>query len=101
MRNGKTEALGILNKVTRLGFEPTLCAPLPLTLLLGIYTLATAPFHPNGFHSLSSFCLFWPPAAACGILVPQPGIEPGPSVVKMQSPNHWNSPLSSFLAPTR
>ena len=58
MRNGKTEALGILNKVTRLGFEPTLCAPLPLTLLLGIYTLATAPFHPNGFHSLSSFCLF-------------------------------------------
>ena len=21
---------------------------------------------------------FWPPRAACGILVPQPGIEPGP-----------------------
>ena len=26
---------------------------------------------------------------ACGILVPQPGIELGPSAVKVPSPNHW------------
>lgn len=26
---------------------------------------------------------------ACGILVPGPGIEPVPSAVKPQSPNHW------------
>ena len=26
---------------------------------------------------------------ACGILVPQPGIEPAPSAVKARSPNHW------------
>jgi len=25
---------------------------------------------------------------ACGILVPQPGIEPRPSAVRVQSPNH-------------
>ena len=28
---------------------------------------------------------------ACGILVPQPGIEPGPSAVKARSPNHWTA----------
>ena len=37
---------------------------------------------------------------ACGILVPQPGIEPGPSTVKARDPNHWTSmgiPDSAFL----
>ena len=28
---------------------------------------------------------------ACGILPPQPGIEPGPSAVKAQNPNHWST----------
>ena len=28
---------------------------------------------------------------ACGILVPRPGIEPGPSAVKTWSPNHWTT----------
>ena len=28
---------------------------------------------------------------ACGILVPGPGIEPGPSAVKALSPNHWTT----------
>ena len=27
----------------------------------------------------------------CGILVPRSGIEPGPSAVKAQSPNHWTA----------
>ena len=31
---------------------------------------------------LSSFFFFWPQQAACGILVPQPGIEPRPMAVK-------------------
>ena len=35
--------------------------------------------------------LFWPCSVACGILVPRPGIEPGPSAVKAQSPNHWTA----------
>ena len=32
--------------------------------------------------------IFWPRLMDCGILVPRPGIEPGPSVVKAWSPNH-------------
>ena len=33
------------------------------------------------------FCFFhfWPHCAACGILVPLPGIEPGPTAVKAES----------------
>ena len=37
------------------------------------------------------FGFFWPCRVACGILVPRPGIELGPSAVKTQSPNHWTS----------
>ena len=36
---------------------------------------------------------------ACGILVPQPGIEPGPSTVEARSPTHWSArefPYSVF-----
>ena len=28
---------------------------------------------------------------ACGILVPQPEIDPGPSGVRAQNPNHWTA----------
>ena len=34
---------------------------------------------------------FWLLCTACGILVPQPGIEPETSAVKAQSPNHWTA----------
>ena len=37
---------------------------------------------------------------ACGILVPRPGIEPGPLAVKVRSPDHWTSrefPAPPFL----
>ena len=34
---------------------------------------------------------------ACGILVPQPGLEPTPSAVKMGSPNLWTT--REFLQP--
>ena len=50
------------------------------------------------------FFFFGPRHVPCGILVPQPGIEPGPSAVKVQSPNHWaarevlsNAILLTFL----
>ena len=29
--------------------------------------------------------------AACGILVPPPGIKPRPMAVKAQNPNHWTA----------
>lgn len=37
----------------------------------------------------SSFFLFWPHCMVCGTLVTQPRIEPGPSAMKVWSPNHW------------
>ena len=47
------------------------------------------------------FFIFWLHHAACGILVPRPGIEPGPPAVEAWSPNHWTArefpKLSEFL----
>ena len=46
------------------------------------------------------FFFFFGHAAACGILVPQPGIKPEPSEVKAWSSNHWTAkefPPLSFL----
>ena len=40
------------------------------------------------FKLLLLFLLFWPDRVACGILVPQPEIEPGPSATKALSPSH-------------
>ena len=34
---------------------------------------------------------FWPHRVACGILVPQPGIELRPLAVRARSPNHWTT----------
>ena len=47
------------------------------------------------------FFSFWPRCSACGILVPQPGIEPVPPAVEAQSLNHWTSrevPRQGFLS---
>ena len=52
------------------------------------------PPTPTSSTSRYSFFLtffFWLHHAACGILVPPPGIEPGPSAVKALSPNHWTA----------
>ena len=49
---------------------------------------------------LSFLLLFWLRPAACGILVPQPGTEPRPTAVKVQSPNDWTArkfPLSPYI----
>ena len=39
------------------------------------------------------FCLFffWPLCVACGILFPEPGIEPAPPAVTVWSLNHWTA----------
>ena len=53
-----------------------------------------------GFYFFN-FIYFWLYHVAYGILVPQPEIEPVPSVVRAQSPNHWTtreSLLLDFLA---
>ena len=44
-----------------------------------------------------SFFLFGLHCMACGILVPQPGIEPVSPAVEAQSPNHWKSPGAYIL----
>ena len=41
------------------------------------------------FQTLNFFFFFWPGSVDCRILVPQPRIEPGPTAVKVPSPNHW------------
>lgn len=56
--------------------------------LLAIGILGSSPpltFFPSSF----SFFLFLPAMGLVGFLVPQLGIEPGPSAVSLQSPNHW------------
>ena len=40
---------------------------------------------------LGNFIFFWPYHAACGILVPQPGIEPMPPTVEVWCLNHWTA----------
>ena len=46
---------------------------------------------------------FWPRCAACGILVPQPGIKPTPPAVEARSLNHWTARevpgISSLMCP--
>ena len=40
---------------------------------------------------ISFLFFFWPHCAACGMLVPQPGIEPMPPALGAQSLNHWTT----------
>ena len=52
-------------------------------LLIYVYLLA---------YYINIICIFiylLPNHMACGISVPQPGTEPMPPAVKVQSPNHW------------
>ena len=47
-----------------------------------------------------TFFFFFGHTPQLAILVPRPGIEPGPLVVKAQSPNHWTArefPTITFL----
>ena len=42
------------------------------------------------------FFFFFFDHMACGILVPRPGIEPGPSAGRVRSPNHCGQGISSW-----
>ena len=53
--------------------------------------MAALKWWPQRDGGFFCFVFFWPLRAACGILVPQPGIEPGPLAVKVRSPNHWTT----------
>ena len=63
------------------------------------YSVASSSSRVSEFHNSSLYIIFhfylfiyfWPCSAACGILVPWPGIEPAPSAVKARSPNHWTT----------
>ena len=46
-------------------------------------------FSYNSFKNV--FIYFWPQHAACGILVPPPGIEPAPPAVEAQALNFWTT----------
>ena len=37
------------------------------------------------------YLFFWPCRAACGILLPLPGIEPLSTILEAQSLNHWTA----------
>jgi len=48
--------------------------------------------HTNWFFYIGGFfVLFWQCLMACGVLVPQAGIEPQPSMVRAQSPSPWTA----------
>jgi len=51
----------------------------------------------KGLISLPLFFSFWLHHVACGILVPQPRIEPRPTAVKAQGFSHWTT--REFLVP--
>ena len=58
------------------------------------------PFSPHPSQDLLFIDFFVGPYhAACGILVPWPGTEPGPLAVRAQSPNYWTTgelPICKF-----
>ena len=60
---------------------------------MGILSFVTVPTP-----STSSLCpflffflIFWLPCMACGILVPQPGMELSAPALEAQSLNHWTA----------
>ena len=58
--------------------------------LLGTWPRASYPISLS-FHFLSFFVSFRPSHKACGILVPQPEIEPQPPETEAWSLNHWTT----------
>ena len=54
-------------------------------------SLNPRPCLSHNLFVLLAYSFFWPHCVACGIFVRQLGIEPGPSEVKVPSPNHWSA----------
>ena len=60
--------------------------------LKGLHWGAITPVQNVGNCQITYFLsFFWPHRAACGIFVPQPGIEPTPLALEAQSLNHWTA----------
>ena len=73
--------------------------PLP-GFLLSHWLLISLPNSPTSFSFFFFFLSFLGLPHGCGILVLQPGVEPGPLAVRVWSHNHWTArevPLSSKL----
>ena len=71
--------------------DPT---PYPQTKLIILsYTVSGCSliFHYRINHIVFFFFFFWPSRAACGILVPQPGIKPKSPAVESGSLNYWTT----------
>ena len=62
-----------------------------LALALHVPTVANLTSSPPLQQFCTSYFFFWLCHMACGILVPQPGIEPAPSAVQVWRPNHWTA----------
>ena len=76
-----------------LALKPRFSGPPPWTLFLLYRTVRGLKVHSFNCwtYLLFFFLILWLCHVACGILVPWPGIEPRPSAVKAQSPNHWTT----------
>ena len=63
-----------------------------MLLYLTLFSMLHSPNFVLKIHKYNFILFyFWPHCTACGILVPWPGIEPMPSVVKVLSPYHWTT----------
>lgn len=75
---------------------------LQLIKLFFLYSIfwSAFPFPIHCFPVCHFFFFLWPHCMASGILVPKPGIEPRPSVVKARSPNlgYQGAPPCPFLS---
>ena len=54
------------------------------------FSLRESEIH-NRVQGFLCFLFFWPRQAACGILVPRPGIKPVPPALGARSLNHWTA----------
>ena len=61
--------------------------PRPLFSYLLIFIVANI----SKIYHFNRFWFFWPHHTACGILIPQPGVEPEPLAVTAWSPNQWTT----------
>ena len=66
-------------------YHQSAISPVSSVVYMGIWTHITEKAECHLKKKFYSFIYFWPHHMVCGILVPQPGIEPEPSVVKARS----------------